>query len=261
MNALQAYQLPLQPAPPRILDACRRGVQSGPVPAWQQARQVLGGVHPCPDEVRRNAQGLVLVTCATDLPGVTPDMVDWWFGWHLPESQRYRLWHPTAHVAAKVKEDRSHLSDDRARYIGNESHVDEYIGRSLKKLTIAFRSPTEFGFDVLPGAQATTICATTADRVMGGRGGYLCHHVVRTDKGSQMRSGFWLGEIEHKVPLMQAVLGPVLNSKGLRRLIVPDQMALDLLQHCGEEMNHLARFLPALFADQHGAAQQARMAG
>ncbi len=260
MNSLQAYQLPLMPAPQRVLDACQRGVQRGPVPSWRQARQVLAGVQPCADEVRRDANGLVLVTCMTDLPGVTPDMIDWWFGWHLPASQRYRLWHPKAHVAAQVKEDRSHLVDDRARYIGNVSYVDEYIGTSLKKLAIAFQPPTGFGFDVVPGAQATTICATTSDRMLGGQGGYLCHHVVRTDKGSQMRSGFWLGEIRHQMPLVQSLIGPILNSAGLRRLIVSDQMAVDLLRHCGEEMNHLARFLPTLHAAEHHDTSQARRA-
>jgi hypothetical protein len=203
---------------------------------------------PCADEVRRAGDGRMLVTCVTDMPRVTPAMIDWWFGWHLTETRRYQLWHPKAHVACSAKEDRSALLDDRARYIGNVSYVDEYIGRSLKKLTIAFYPARDFGFPEHSPEHATTICASTSDRVLKGHGGYLIHHVVKTDRGAQMRSGFWLGEISHDISLVNVLAGRWLNTPGMRRILVSDQMALDLLMHCSEEMNHLARFLPELHA-------------
>ena len=34
------------------------------------------------------------------MPGVTPQMWEWWFGWHGSDSRRYKLWHPRAHVSA-----------------------------------------------------------------------------------------------------------------------------------------------------------------
>lgn len=37
----------------------------------------------------------------------------------------------------------------------------------------------------------------------------------------------------------------------MRKLIVRNRMCLDLLQHCSEEMAHLARFLPALYDSQN----------
>ena len=83
------------------------------------------------------------------------------------------------------------------------------------------------------------------------RGGCLVHLVVPTGNGSQMRSGFWLGEIRHNVALIDRLLGHVLNSRPIRCILVSDRMALDLLVHCGEEMNHLARFLPQLYKDVH----------
>lgn len=248
MERYQAFMLPLQPAPRAIQEACQRGVVQGPVPPLRQALQVLGQPEPCADEVRRAEDGQVLVSCTTDMPGVTPAMVDWWFGWHLPETARYRLWHPKAHVRCRVKEDRSALSGDRARYIGNVSLVDEYIGPSLKKLAIAFHPPADFGFPDDEAARSTTICAATSDRVLKGHGGYLVHHVVKTAEGAQMRSGFWLGRISHQLGLVNVLAGPWLNTPRMRRVLVPDTMVLDLLMHCGEEMNHLARFLPGLHA-------------
>jgi hypothetical protein len=41
-----------------------------------------------------------------------------------------------------------------------------------------------------------------------------------------------------------------MNRPAARRRAIPDQVGLDLLRHCAEEMNHLARFLPALYADK-----------
>ena len=57
-------------------------------------------------------------------------MIDWWFGWHLARTERYKLRHPQAHFFAQPRLD---LSDapgltDRERYIDNTSWVDEYIG-------------------------------------------------------------------------------------------------------------------------------------
>src|ERR1019366_8707925 len=65
-------------------------------------------------------------------------MIDRWFGWHLPHTERYRLWHPVAHVRAVVKEDRSALVGKRECDVNNTSFVDETIGPVLMKLAITF---------------------------------------------------------------------------------------------------------------------------
>lgn len=254
----ERYVLPLHPAPEAVLDASAAGVRPAPFLGSGEAGHVLGLADPPANGAYRDSRGRVLVTCVTDMPGVTPAMVDWWFGWHLPSSERYRLWHPTAHVRATVKEDRSHVADDRARYIGNVSHVDEYIGLALKKLSIAFVPPETFGLRRLDEQGATAVCAFTSDRVTRGQGGCLVHYVVPTPDGAQMRSGFWLGEITHHIRLVDRVMHGVLNSRLARRLLVSDRMAIDLLLHCSEEMNHLARFLPRLHADMHAGDRRIR---
>jgi hypothetical protein len=254
MFDLEPYKLPIDDAPSRVRDGAARGVRVEDFPGRTDASRLLGGDGALLyDGVLRAPDGRVLVTCVTDLPGVTPAMVDWWFGWHLPSSERYRLWHPKAHVAAVVQEDRSHLKVDRERYLHNVSHVDEYIGTRLMKLSIAFFSSAEFGITDLDSHGATAICARTTDRSTKGEGGCLIHYVLPTAQGAQMRSAFWLGEITHTVPIVDRVLHGVLNSKAVRKVVVSDRMALDLLIHCGEEMNHLARFLPRLYGDAHAA--------
>lgn len=41
--------------------------------------------------------GSMQVSVRTDMPGVTPAMWAWWFGWHGSDTRRYKLWHPRAH--------------------------------------------------------------------------------------------------------------------------------------------------------------------
>jgi hypothetical protein len=58
-------------------------------------------------------------------------MVDWWFGWHGEEPQRYKLWHPRAHLHAC-------WTEPGTGYVGRTSVVDEYIGTSLRRASIRF---------------------------------------------------------------------------------------------------------------------------
>ncbi len=249
MVNLQKFKLPMKAIPPHMVQAVQRGVQAGGFPGSDQAATLFANWSQFSDKAIRSNNGCVLVTCTTTLPQVTPAMIDWWFGWHLPVAERYQLWHPLAHQNAKVKNNRQHLTNDRERYIGNVSYVDEYIGKRLMRLSIAFFSPAEIGLQHIYAEGATAICARTTDRKMGGEGGTLIHLVRPTDNGSEMLSAFWLGEIKLKWPLVGSLLKPILNTNNIRRLIVSNQMAVDLLQHCSEEMNHLPRFLPALYAE------------
>jgi hypothetical protein len=235
-----------------------RGVLREDFPSSAEARSVmLERASALPDGVRRAPDGRALVVCTTELPGVTPGMTDWWFGWHLPETARYQLWHPLAHLKAVVKEDRSALSDDRARYIGNVSDVDEYIGKTIHRLSIGFHPPSSFGLPELDPAHGTAICARTTDRVRKSEGGRLVHLITPNGHGSVMRSVFWLGEIRNLLPLVGPFISGIANLAAVRRTVIPDQFLLDLFQHCSEEMNHLAKFLPSLYRAAHAAESRA----
>ena len=249
---LDRFCIPLEPAPARIQQLIRAGVHHDHGPFTDSIPDLLDTAEPPAEGVWRAADGTALIVCNTDFPGSTAAMLDWWFGWHLPSSERYRLWHPTAHVAARVKEDRSAAADARARYLNNESYVDEYVGRSLKHLAICFVEPEQFGFHGLDGRGATAICAVTRDRLLRAEGGHLCHLILPTARGCQMRSAFWLGNIRHQWQWAHRLLSGVYNSPFMRKRILSDRFCLDLLQHCSEEMNHLATILPALYREAGG---------
>jgi hypothetical protein len=249
---LSGYQLPLSPVPRNVEDAIGRGTQRGSLPAPSEAAAFLSSQKELGHAAMRAEDGRLLVTTTTELPDVTPDMIDWWFGWHLSHSERYRLWHPTAHVRSVVKEDRSALVGSRECYVNNTSFVDEYIGSVLMKLAISFLPPGEFGFSGDAAGSETVVCARTADRSRHADAGFLVHRVFATPGGSRMQSVFWLGEIMPKVPLLGPLAAALLNRPLMRRLLVPDSLGLALLRHCSEEMNHLAKFLPRLYRDIRG---------
>ncbi|MGH2727561.1 MAG: DAPG hydrolase family protein, partial [Actinomycetota bacterium] len=105
------------------------------------------GYSPVETGYGRLDNGRVWVATLTDMPGVRPEMWDWWFGWHSDASAKYKLWHPDAHRFAAIK--RAFPADapltDRQRYIGNVSYIDEYIGDHEAQAQIAFVDPSEFG--------------------------------------------------------------------------------------------------------------------
>jgi hypothetical protein len=214
----------------------------------------------------RSSRGTLVVACLTDMPGVTAEMWDWWFGWHSTDSARYKLWHPGAHRFAAVAEDRStdRSLTDRQRYVDNVSYVDEYIGGSLNRLAIRFVDPTRLGLPDHPGT--THICARVGTSDYPVAAGWLVHQVRPTEHGSEMRSRFFLGHPQILDLPPHSVSNPatarLLTSRAGRLTLAPvarllgsrataDHLGHHLLHHCATEMNHLAAFLPGLYADFH----------
>ena len=254
---LREFQWEMKPIPERVRMAYSRGVQAYPQGfTLAEAPRLLEPTElPVEDGVLRNPDGMLVVSVRTELPGVTAAMIDWWFGWHLTSSERYRLWHPKAHLRAAVKEDRSHLPGDRERYVGNVSYVDEYIGPRLTRLAIEFTEPAVYGLTPERLVQAnagTAICARTVFRRLRFAVGHLIHLIRNVEGGCEMRSRFWIGDAELRLPLIGAPLSRLANLAPLRRRAAADALGLDLLVHCAEEMNHLGRFLPALYRKVHG---------
>jgi DAPG hydrolase PhiG domain len=70
----------------------------------------------------------------------------------------------------------------------------------------------------------------------------------KTANGTEMRSRFWLGDVDEspKGPIGR-LLTPIMNTPFMRRRNIPDTLGRDLLLHCAEEMRHLAKILPELY--------------
>lgn len=246
------FKRPMQPIVDRVQKALERGVREMGTSCFDDTNQLLdiaGGGDGLVDDVVRLPNGQLVVACLTEMPGVSSQMWDWWFAWHSYSSERYRLWHPKDHFESALAEDRRHLSTNRERWVGNISFVDENIGNVLQRLAIRFVEPSSIGFDQARVDEVgVAICARTALRKERLAAGHLIHLVEDTDDGSRMHSRFLLGDAESELPVVGPLLTRFINTPKGRRRLLPDRAGLALLQHCSEEMNHLASILPELVA-------------
>ena len=178
---------------------------------------------------------------------VAPEMIGWWFAWHLPHSERYKLWHPRDHISATLNEEDINLQA-KGQYIGLDSFVEEYIGNKLHKLQISFKEPALFGLENQEDSIA--ICAYVTDTNNGVKVAKLLHYVLKTDKGSLMKSFFWMGsDLSHPNTLKNFIVTNLSKIQPIKGLLLNDDSAMDLQIHCYEEMNHLSKFLPDLYRE------------
>jgi hypothetical protein len=246
----------LAPLAGHILEAIARGPVAAPLmPRIDvSASEVQDGSFAVENGYALTAGGEMHLALRTDMPGTSPEMVDWWFGWHSAEPERYKLWHPQAHVhAAWCSSDPPNAESlrGRDRYLGRTSCVDEYLGSTLGSYAIRFLPPRELGFDERKLADprlATCICARVGFANLPFDIGYLAHHVSRTERGAVMHSRFWIGG-QHAAPRRGGILGSA-ALWGVQRVMKPRQADAEaLLVHCAQEMPHLASFLPEIFAE------------
>ncbi len=242
----------MAPLPVHVRDALLHGpVAGGLLPALAEAPRLLeAGDQELEDGYGLAADGSMHVAVRTAMPGVSPAMVDWWFGWHGSEARRYKLWHPRAHVHARWDVDPPKGSRGRERYVGRTSFVDEYIGSALQLATIRFVRPASLGFDeaaLADAGEATVVAARIGLLDPSIEAGHLVHHVRRVEGGAEMRSRFWLGG-PYAAPRSGGWVEAAVVSAARRVMKPTAAQGYELLVHCSQEMSHLAGFLPALYA-------------
>jgi hypothetical protein len=244
----------MAPLAPHVCAALDRGSVPAPLlPRFEDAaKNLFGGADVLEDGFILTPDGGMRVSVRTAMPGATPAMIDWWFGWHGDTPAKYKLWHPQAHVHVGWRETPPAGTSGRAHYIGQTSIVDEYIGSTLIRGAIRFVPPASLGFtdrSLDDDRQATIVCARIGLGDAPIDIGYLAHHVRAVPGGSEMRSRFWMGG-QHVAGrnLLGSLAAPI--AKLVQRLTEGDARAL--LVHCAEEMPHLASFLPALHAEFGG---------
>jgi len=232
------FQPEMASLPRHVVEALEQGPQAGPTLAQfdDAAAMLEEGYQQTENGYGVLRDGGVQVSVRTDMPGVTPLMWAWWFGWHGSDSRRYKLWHPRAHVSADWTD-----GGGDGSYVGRTSMVQEYLGSSFARPAIRFVGPSEVGLRGM-GDDEVAICARLGSGDLPVDVGWLIHHVRPTADGAEMRSRFWMGgrhvTVRRGNRLADAAVRPVAARK------LPDPR--DLLVHCAQEMNHLAGFLPEL---------------
>lgn len=201
------------------------------------------------------AKGETRVFDTTPMPNVTPAMWEWWFAWHGDNAQKYKLWHPRAHVDVSWADGKGNIGE----YVGRTSQVVEYIGSTRLLGSIRFMPPGALGIDQgsLAEKGEVCICGRIGPVTPAVDAGWLVHHIFPVVGGSQMRSYFWLSG-----PHIAARNGNSLATATIRAAakVAPAATqvpATDLLVHCAQEMSHLASILPKIYAEFGEAKKEA----
>lgn len=252
------YNPVIAPLQPQVAEALLIGPQADELfpPASAAGSLAEPGYWPVETGYARPPDGSIRVFCLMQMPGISPEMWDWWFGWHGCEALRYKLWHPKAHIAARWAD-----GGDDESYIGRTSLITEYLGPRLVKGAISFVRPAAMGLDEarLAAQGEVAICARVGVPGTALKGGWLLHQLRPVEGGCEMRSRMWMGGANTAIGDHPGLLG-----RGVARAIRPLAARLlpapaDLPVHNAQEMAHLAGLLPELF-ETFGAAYRERQA-
>jgi hypothetical protein len=194
--------------------------------------------------------GVVYVAVRTPMPGVTGEMVDWWFDWHADDPARYRMWHP-GHVSNSVE--RPAVAGAK-RHWNTVHHPVEDVGTGKAHARIAFHRPTQLGFstDALDDPRVATIVGgTVGDDRRRLWHTHMVHVWLNEPGGTVLRSRFWLGAAIRPFARPLAPVSTLLNTRAVRRAALPSGLGPALAGHCAEEYASLASLLPELYKN-HG---------
>lgn len=207
-------------------------------------------------------QGGLYIANLLKMPGVTVDMINWWFWWHSLEDLRYKIWWPNGHFGISVSDrDRSIILDPDTpptlRFQGRTHYVLEDIGGpSAEKIAISFMTPEDIGFDMerfksphvgtVVGANGVSLMLNPPPDVPPVKSpAFMMHFVRETDDGIELRTRFWMGyHILDKTP--HYCLPKI--------AVIPPIVAKGLAIHNVFEYSNLRSFLPQIYNEEFGKA-------
>ena len=188
---------------------------------------------------KKMKDGSYLVSMFCPMPGITPEMIKWWFWWHPKKNERYQVWYPGAHyeIGFSKKQSAYFNCEVCPEFQNNTQFPVEKIGKIKMPLRIDFISPEEFGFSKAV-MQQNNIPLIVCGHV-GALNGLVMHtemaHIFKqTEDGLFMISRFWLGK----------TMNPL-----LRKLIITEELAEAMAEHCCVEYRNLLEILPVLYSE------------
>ncbi|MCU6760899.1 Uncharacterised protein [uncultured Roseburia sp.] len=186
----------------------------------------------------------------TKMPGVTTEMIDWWFAWHGLDNLRYKIWDPEDHYKAETQNKVRALDlslSYRERLWDTTHEITEDTGMGPDNIVINFKYPGDVGYDV--SKIGTKACSTLIVGKGFGKGQpplatiptIMTHFVREVEGGIELRSRFWMGwtyENGRDVKILP---------EGMR---VPPMGPMSLGAHCIKEFTNLAAILPQVYAEE-----------
>lgn len=240
MNIQDLMKKPLPQIPPEIAEAlCKNEITLTP---FECKNDILSNTD-LQNEIgfKKMGDGTYLVSMVCPMPDITAEMIEWWFWWHPQADERYKVWFPGAHFGIGYSKKQKEYFNQKSCPVfrNNTQYPLEKIGGAKLPLRIDFVTPEEFGFSrqVMQENDIPVI-------VCGHVGAFnnlvkhteMAHIFKQTEKGLFMISRFWLGKTM-KNPL-------------LRKLIITEDMARGMAEHCCVEYRNLSEILPILYNEK-----------
>jgi len=194
-------------------------------------------------------EGGLLIASDIALPGVTSDMLWWWWPWHSVDPLRYSIWDPEDHFDVQPNEEgRARALDPNVpveeKTWGATHYVKESIGGPPDDIVIMFQDPKVMGYDWSKVGTPECKFLIAANALLGP----MKVPVVMTETASEDEDGlltfharFWIGY--HIIDGVGKYLLPP-------EVELPDQVAMGLVGHNIKEFTHLAKILPSVYAEE-----------
>ena len=191
--------------------------------------------------------GGLLVAGNIPLPGVTPDMLWWWWAWHGLDPLRYAIWDCEDHFDVQLNEEGRRRALDpgvpmQEKTWGAVHTVQESIGGPPDEIVIMFQNPSEMGYDWSKTGTPQCRFLIAANALMG----TMKVPVIMTETASDSGDGllfharFWVGY--HVVDGEAKYLLPP-------DVKLPEEIAMGLVGHNIKEFSNLAKILPSVYAE------------
>ncbi len=186
------------------------------------------------------------------MPGVTTEMLEWWFNWHPLEDLRYAMWCPVGHTAISAKTPEAHLDSSQVplrerNYDKVHYPVEGFDIAGAETLRIEFFSPENYGLDmtkfVNPNISNALLANVIVDKSNMAINAFF-HAIREVEGGVEFRSRYWLGY-------------SIVNGEPVRKnRFLPRKTMIHLARnnciHSLTEYNNLASFLPQLYEEMKG---------
>jgi phloretin hydrolase len=234
------FYVPMAPIPDEKLAI----LKSGPIDPSKAMRienrtELQNPVHTaCETGFCIMEDGSGYVANLTFWPGVTVEMVNWWYLWHSLEDARYMIWDPEDHFYARNL-DRAMALDQSLpiyeRVCRSKHEVLEDIGGGASPITIEFKKPSEVGLNESKIGIDKGVTMLAGNLVGIATGVHIFREV---DGGVELRSRFWIGH-------------NIVDGKPVRTIPhVPIEIAMGLYNHAIKEYTNLGVLLPKVYAEE-----------
>ena len=238
MNIRQLLQKPLPTIPPEIQTALQTDHSVTLTEFGEKNRILKDDAQQREIGFSRFDNGNYIVSMTCPMPGITPEMIRWWFWWHAQDSLRYKVWFPGEHYGiSTARKDRAYFSRKTLPEFQPNTHYPvERIGKLVLPLKIEFVSPEDFGFSpelMRKNGIPLIVCGHVGAMYGLVRHTEMAHIFKQAEDGLLLISRFWLGQ--------------TLKNPLLRKAMLTDKTAKGMAEHCCVEYRNLTEILPELY--------------